>query len=91
MPNFKSFIVGCFFKKYPLAIFWQYSKTCLNGKSQKDRKLFSTNYRLMQVANFARCSMGSSAIVLTSIKLQFVIKIFVLSIFEWPFYTGFIV
>ena len=25
------------------------------------------------------------------IKLLFVIKIFVLSIFEWPFYTGFIV
>ena len=28
-------------------------------------------------------------IVLTFIKLPFVIKIFVLSIFEWPFYTGF--
>ena len=25
------------------------------------------------------------------IKLPFVIKIFVLSIFEWPFYTGFTV
>ena len=30
-----------------------------------------------------------SAILLTFIKLQFVIMIFVLSIFEWPFYTGF--
>ena len=29
-----------------------------------------------------------SAILLTYIKLPFVIKIFVLSIFEWPFYTG---
>ena len=29
-----------------------------------------------------------SAILLTFIKLPFVIKIFVLSIFEWPFYTG---
>ena len=29
-----------------------------------------------------------SAILLTSIKLPFVIKTFVLSIFEWPFYTG---
>ena len=29
-----------------------------------------------------------SAILLTFIKLLFVIKIFVLSIFEWPFYTG---
>ena len=30
-----------------------------------------------------------SAILLTFIKLLFVIKIFVLSIFEWLFYTGF--
>ena len=32
-----------------------------------------------------------SAILLTFINLPFVIKIFVLSIFEWPFYTGFTV
>ena len=32
-----------------------------------------------------------SAIPLTFIKPPFVIKIFVLSIFEWPFYTGFTV
>ena len=32
-----------------------------------------------------------SAILLTIIKLPFVIKIFVLSIFEWPFYSGFTV
>ena len=31
------------------------------------------------------------AICLTFIKLPFVIKIFVLSTFEWPFYTGFTV
>ena len=30
-----------------------------------------------------------SAKLLTFIKLPFVIKIFVLSNFEWPFYTGF--
>ena len=29
-----------------------------------------------------------SAILSTFIKLPFVIEIFVLSIFEWPFYTG---
>ena len=29
--------------------------------------------------------------LLTFIKLPFVIKIFVLSIFEWPFHTGFTV
>ena len=32
-----------------------------------------------------------SAILLTFIKLPFVIKIFVFSIFEWSFYTGFTV
>ena len=32
-----------------------------------------------------------SAILLTFIKLPFVIKIFVLSIFEWPLNTGFTV
>ena len=32
-----------------------------------------------------------SAILLTFIKLPFVIKIFDLSIFEWPLYTGFTV
>ena len=32
-----------------------------------------------------------SAILSTFLKLPFVIKIFVLSIFEWPFYTGFTV
>ena len=31
------------------------------------------------------------AILSTFIKLPFVIKIFFLSIFEWPFYTGFTV
>ena len=30
-----------------------------------------------------------SAILLTFIRLSFVIKIFALFIFEWPFYTGF--
>ena len=34
---------------------------------------------------------GHSAILSTFIKLPFVITIFVLSNFEWPFYTGFTV
>ena len=32
---------------------------------------------------------GAFAILSTFMKLPFVIKIIVLSIFEWPFYTGF--
>ena len=63
-----------------------YSKTCVIGHSQKDK----TNYRLMQVKSIAECSKGEhSAKLLTFTKLPFVIKIFVWSIFEWPFYTGF--
>ena len=48
----------------------------------------------MQVKNIAECSKGSKehfAILLAFIKLPLVIKIFVLSIFEWLFYTGFTV
>ena len=50
---------------------------------------------LMQVKNITECSKLSnlehSAILSTFIKLPFVIKTFVLSIFEWPFYTSFAV
>ena len=41
----------------------------------------------MQVKSIAKCS----AILLIFIKLPFVIKVFVLSIFEWPLKTGFTV
>ena len=61
-------------------------KPVLNGHSQKDLKLvFKTNYRYMQVKNIAECSPR------TFIRPPFVIKIFVLYIFEWLFYTGFTV
>ena len=64
-------------------------KPVYNSHSQKDRKLvFKTNYGLMQVKRIAECS-KHSAIRLTFIKLPFVIKIYVLSIFEWLFYTKF--
>ena len=63
----------------------------LNGHSLKDQKLgFKTNYRLMQVESIAECSKCEHlAIPSTSIKVPFVIIIFVLSSFERPFYTGF--
>ena len=61
-----------------------------NGHSQKDQKLvFKTNYRLMQVKSIAECyPLEPYAILSTFIKLSIVIKIFILSIFEWPFDTG---
>ena len=57
-----------------------YSKTCVKWPLSKDRKLdFKTKYRLMQVKSVAE---EHYAILLTFIKLPFVIKSFVLSIFE---------
>ena len=54
-----------------------YSKTCLN---RPKLLFFKTDYRLMH-----------SAILSNFIKLPFVTKIFVLSIFEWPLKTSFTV
>ena len=50
--------------------------------NQKEDKnlVFKADYRLMQVKNIAECSF---------IKLPFVIKICVFSIFDWPLKTGF--
>ena len=53
--------------------------------------MFKTNYRLKQVKSIAECSKGEHFAKRVTFKLPFVIKIFVLSIFEWPFYTGFTV
>ena len=62
-----------------------------NSHSKKHQKLvFKTNYCLMQVKSIAECS-KDSAILSTFIKLPFVIKIFILSSFEWPLKTGFTV
>ena len=63
-----------------------------NWFSKRKNDFKKTNYRLMQVKRIAKCSKGDhSAILLTFIKLPFVINIFVLSILEWLFYTGFTV
>ena len=72
-------------------------QVCLSGHSKRRPKLgFKTEYCLLQVKSIAECSPSEyskgdhSAILLTFIKLPFVIKSFVLSIFEWPLKTGFI-
>ena len=59
-----------------------------NSLSQKDLKLIQD--QLSCNAGQKYCRVGEhSAKVSTFIKLPFVIKIFVLSIFERPFYTSF--
>ena len=67
--------------------------------SKKEQKMvLKTNYRLMQVKSIAECSKRinnatreHSAILSTFIKLPFVFKTFVLSIFEWRLQSGFTV
>ena len=72
---------------------------------KKTKNSFKTDHRLMKVESIAECSLlldegqmycrinqsEHSAILSTFIKLPFAIKILILSIFEWPFYTGFTV
>ena len=61
------------------------SKTCV-------KPVFQYQLSLNAGQKYCRMLQGEhSAILLTCIKLPFVLKIFVLSILEWPFYTGFTV
>ena len=73
--------------------FQDYSKTCVKRPLSKRPKIgFQDQLLLNAGQKFCRILQWEhSAILLTFIKLPFVIKIFVLSIFEWPFYTDFTV
>ena len=70
-----------------------YSKTCVKQTLSKRPKIgFQDQILLNAGQKYCRMLQRElSVILLTFIKLPFVIKIFVLSIIEWPFYTGFIV
>ena len=58
----------------------------------RQKMVFKNNYSLMQIKSIVRVEYSKhSAILSTFIKLPVVTKIFVLSIFERPFYTGFTV
>ena len=70
-----------------------YSKTRVKWPLSKRPKIGFQNQLLLNASQkYCRMPQGEhSAILPTFIKLPFVIKIFVLSIFECPFYTGFTV
>ena len=72
---------------------YMYSKTCVKWPLSKIPKIeYQDQLSPNAGQKYCRMFQGEhSAILSTFIKLQFVIKIFVLSIFEWPFYTGFTV
>ena len=76
-----------------IAIFAAYSKTCLKRPLKKKTKIgFQDPLLLNAGQKYCRMHQGEhSAILSTFIKLKLVIKIFVLSIFEWPLKTGFTV
>ena len=68
-----------------------YSKTCLKGPFSKRQKFgFQDQLSLNAVQKYCRMLQGEhSAILWTFIKLPLVIKIFVLSVFQWPFFDRF--
>ena len=71
-----------------------YSKTCEKKTTtlKKTKKGFQDQLSLNAGQTYCRILQGKySAILSTFIKLPFVIKIFVLSFFAWPFYTCFTV
>ena len=70
-----------------------YSRTCLKRPIKKKTKIdFQDRLFLNAGKKYCRMLLGEqSAILLTFIKLSFVMKIFVKSIFEWPLKTGFTV
>ena len=71
---------------------WNLCKTATLKKDQKLVFGFQDQLSLNAVQKYCSMLQGEySAILLTFIKLPIVIKIFVLSIFKWPFNTGFTV
>ena len=71
----------------------QYSKTCVKRSLSKRPQIgFPDQLSLNAGQKYCRMLQGEhSAVLSTYIKLPLVIKMFVLSIFEWLFYTGFTV
>ena len=69
----------------------KYSKTCLKRPlSKRPKFVFQDQLSLNVGQKYCRMLQGEhSAILSTCIKLPFVIKTFVLSIFEWLLKTGF--
>ena len=66
-----------------------YSKSCVKQPLSKRPKTgFRDQLSLNAGKKYCRMLQEHSAILLIFIRLLFVNKIFDLSIFEWPFYTG---
>ena len=70
----------------------KYNKTCLKRSLKKTKNWFSRRLSLTTGRKYCRMLRRvHSAIRSTCIKLPCVFKTFILSYFEWPLMTGFIV
>ena len=78
---------------WPMIAIWVYGKTCVKRPFSKRPKIgLQDQLSLNAGQKYCRMLQGEhSAILLTFIKLPFVITIFVSSLFEWLCYTGFTV
>ena len=85
--------IQCTNRSSELTVQLNYSKTCVKRPLPKSPQIgFQDHLWLNAGQKYCRMLQGEhSAILSTFIKLPFVIKIFVLSISEQPFYTGFTV
>ena len=80
------FVYGCLGEYSKTCVEWPLSKTQKNGfKVQLSLNAGQKNCKMLPLEHFAILS------IFIKLKLPVVIKTFVLSIFEWPFYTGFTV
>ena len=71
-------------------LIWIYSKTCVKRPLSKRPKIGCQDHLLLDACQkyHRMLQREHSAILLNVIKLPFVIKTFILSIFEWPLKTG---
>ena len=84
--------VNCVFVTFPCGILVQVWYLIVSIPDLCHLSYFLYQLSLYAGQKYCRMLQGEhSAIFSTFIKLTIVIKIFVLSIFEWPFYTGFTV
>ena len=83
-----NFLCSCNLLHFASTVYLLCSKTCVKWPLSKRSKIgFQDQISLN--AGRTYCRMLQGEILSTFIKLPFVIMIFVLCIFEWPFYTGF--
>ena len=92
-PKFERYLNAFILMSHYLFLRCLYSKTCLKQPLKKKTKVgFQDPYSLYAGQKYCRMLQGEhSAILSTFMKLSFVFKTVVLSIFEWPLKTGFTV